>query len=268
MLNSKHCRVAVQPESSQFLHQAIQISERLNLPLVSCDDKDALDTFQLLLWIGVNGVGIKKPGSKAPKPVYVDFLTGSLAYRNRSKTHSKELIVKAVGVKRDQPINVLDATAGLGRDAFILAAFGCRVHLLERSSIVFQLLQDGIKRAASHPETASVVERMQLFQLDASEFLVSLEDNLDVRPDVIYLDPMFPDRSKTAKVKKEMQVLQLLLPESADTQPLLDLAIGIAKNRVVVKRPRISPHLEGRKPGFSITGKAFRFDVYPTFNSE
>lgn len=264
MLDSLHHRVAVLPESEQFTRSAMRLSELLGLPILATGDNAEINKYPVVLWVGAAGLGLKQTGKNSPNPVQVDFLEGSMAYRNRNKANARELIVKAVGVKQNQDLKVLDATAGLGRDAFILAAFGCDVQLLERSPIIFLLLQDGMRRAEGDPDIAPIVARMRVLQVEALSYLNRLVVDQNT-PDVIYLDPMFPGRLKSAKVKKEMQVLQLLLTDNPDDQALLKTAIDIAKKRVVVKRPRLADFLHNCTPSFSITGRSSRFDVYQTF---
>lgn len=266
MLDSFHHRIAILPESGQFTRQANSLSDKLNIPVLTADETVEINKYPVVLCIGEAGLGIRQTGNNTQKPVHVDFLRGSLAYRNRHKANSRELIVKAVGLKPGQELNVLDATAGLGRDAFILAAFGCRVHMLERSPVVFLLLQDGIRRSAVDPETASIIARMRVSRVEAMSYFKQIEGQPELVPDVICLDPMFPERLKSAKVKKEMQVLQSLLADIPGDQDILKASIGIAKKRVVVKRPRLAGYLAERSPSFSIKGKSSRFDVYQTFN--
>ena len=191
--------------------------------------------------------------------VVVDFTSDALTFR-RLHGGKKEAIVKAVGLKGKADLRVLDATAGLGRDAFVLANAGCVVDMIERSPVVAALLDDGLKRAALDPELASwVPQRMQLYH-GISYHLLS-EWNNEV-PDVIYLDPMFPHRKKSALVKKEMRLFQQLLGPDEDADLLLEPALALAKKRVVVKRPESAGYLNERKPDMSITSKKHRFDVY------
>ena len=208
------------------------------------------------------GIGLRQSGRKAPNPVLIDFVGGTLGFRGKNSSHSKELVANAVGVKGEHTPKVLDATAGLGRDAFILASRGCDVQMLERSPVVALMLEDALRRASGDAEVASVVERMQLHQGDASDFMRSLRP--DEFPEVVYLDPMFPERSKTASVKKEMRLLQQLLGADLDTRELFEIALRVATRRVVVKRPRLAPCISDLKPHHVVEGKSGRFDIYHT----
>ncbi|HDI1215291.1 TPA: class I SAM-dependent methyltransferase [Aeromonas hydrophila] len=191
--------------------------------------------------------------------VYVDFVEGAVAHRRKFGGGRGQSIAKAVGLKAGAMPRVVDATAGLGRDAFVLASLGCKVTMIERSPVVAALLQDGLARAAQDPEIGPWVrERMQLLHGPAVETLLGLAE----RPDVIYLDPMFPHKQKSALVKKEMRVFQSLVGPDLDADALLPAALAMADKRVVVKRPDYAGWLNEHKPSMAIETKSNRFDVY------
>jgi 16S rRNA (guanine1516-N2)-methyltransferase len=192
--------------------------------------------------------------------VKVDFTSDALTFRRLHGGGKKESIAKAIGLKGKDSLQVLDATAGLGRDAFVLASLGCVVDMIERSPVVAALLQDGLERAAVDIELSRwLPTRMQLYHGVAKELLINWQGT---QPDVVYLDPMFPHRKKSAAVKKEMRLFQQLLGPDEDADLLLEPALALAKNRVVVKRPSGAPFLAGKKPQIEMLGKANRFDVY------
>lgn len=194
--------------------------------------------------------------------VYVDFSSDTLTLRRTQGRAKKEAIARAIGLKGQAVPSVLDATAGLGRDAFILASLGCKVDMIERSAAVAALLSDGLERACSNQTLKDwLPERMKLFH-DAS--LPLLKDWQGDQPDVVYLDPMFPHRKKSALVKKEMRLFQQFLGPDEDADALLEPAFALAKQRVVVKRPDTAPYLNDCEPNMSISGKKLRFDVYLT----
>jgi 16S rRNA (guanine1516-N2)-methyltransferase len=157
---------------------------------------------------------------------------------------------------------VLDATAGLGRDAFVLAALGCEVTLIERHPLVAALLEDGLRRASADSATAAIAARMRLREGDA---IALMRDWSGDAPQVVYLDPMFPPRDKSALVKKEMRVFRPLVGDDGDAPALLTAALSLASHRVVVKRPRkaLALSIGGIVPGYALEGKSSRFDVYP-----
>lgn len=194
-------------------------------------------------------------------PVFVDFVGGAVGHRRRFGGGRGQSIAKAVGLKGGANPEVIDATGGLGRDAFVLASLGCRVTVLERSSVLAALLEDGLNRARQDEELGAwIEERLRLLHTDAIRWMEALSES-DF-PEVVYLDPMFPHRKKSALVKKEMRLLQSLLGGDGDADALLPAALRIARKRVVVKRPDYAPNLAGLQPTMSITSKKHRFDVY------
>lgn len=188
------------------------------------------------------------------KPIAIDFVDGQLNHRRTFR--GKELIAKAVGIKKDNLPHVIDATAGLGRDAFILASLGCTVSLIERSDMMHQLLADGLARASEDESTREIVARMRLYHGDAKAYFTKLE------ADVIYCDPMYPERKKSALVKKEMRILRAINGADDDCADLLQAAVAAKVKRVVVKRPKGAENLAELAPNFSYNGKHTRFDVY------
>ena len=205
---------------------------------------------------------LRQRGTHSPGPIYVDFASGAVAYRRRFGGGRKQSLLKAIGLKPGRPPpRVLDATAGLGRDAFVMACQGCTVHLVERSAVIAALLRDGLERSARDREIGSVVrDRLTLSHGDARELMGNIR--VSDRPDVVYLDPMYPQRSKSALVKKEMQALHTLLGQDETSPGLLSAALACARARVVVKRPRQAPSLPGPSPGLAIHTRTTRFDVY------
>lgn len=205
------------------------------------------------------------------RPIYVDvdFCTGSNRHRKENKSVKNELLAKAVGLKsnRANGLRILDATAGFGRDSFLLAGFGCQVVMLERSALMAALLFDGLQRAKDDIELSEIVRRMTLVHTDALTYLQnsgfsSVQENSAFQPDVIYLDPMFPGSNKTAQVKKDMRILRSALGEDEDGEELIQSALLSGVKRLVVKRPRKGKVLGGGKPAFQVFGKSARFDVY------
>lgn len=179
-----------------------------------------------------------------------------------------ELLVRAARVKGVEDPVALDATAGLGEDSFLLAAAGFTVEMYERDRVIAALLRDGLERAAEDSELACIVRRMHLHEEDGAAALEAIGDGCwetsDGRetPDVVYLDPMFPERQKSAAVKKKLQLLQRLEEPCSDEDAalLLDAAISARPRKVVVKRPAKGAYLAGMKPAYSVEGKAVRFD--------
>ncbi|HSH48361.1 MAG TPA: class I SAM-dependent methyltransferase [Halomonas sp.] len=196
------------------------------------------------------------------KPLQVDFVAGRAAHRRRFGGGRGQLIARACGLGKVATPSVIDATAGLGRDAFVLASLGARVLLIERVSAIAALLDDGLKRALQDPQTADIAAAMRLVQGDACSDLESLVKRAGISPQVIHLDPMFPHRHKSALVKKEMRIFRELAGDDKDAPRLLEAALDVATHRVVVKRPRQAPPLAGPAPRHALQGKTSRYDLY------
>lgn len=177
--------------------------------------------------------------------------------RLRPDRLGRELLVKAVRVRGVEGIRVFDATAGLGEDSMLLAAAGFSVTMCEGDPVIAALLADGLRRAADDLELSGIVGRMSLVEGDSIEILPSLTE----APDVVYLDPMFPARTKSAAVKKKFQLLHRLESPCADEASLMDAALAARPRKIVVKRPIKAPVLAGVRPSHSISGKAVRYDV-------
>lgn len=191
--------------------------------------------------------------------ISVDFLSGALGYRLRHASKHREALALAVGIKGLTGTTVLDATAGLGRDALILASIGGKVRMLERNPVVAALLVDGLRRAhKANIYRDWIDERLNfLGTFSLTDTHACLEAH-----DVVYLDPMFPSRDKSAMVKKEMQILQRLVGTDDSANQLLSAALSLAVKRVVVKRPIHAPYLMNSKPNSTIWMKKIRFDLY------
>ncbi|PVX39273.1 16S rRNA (guanine1516-N2)-methyltransferase [Pasteurella langaaensis DSM 22999] len=193
--------------------------------------------------------------------VFVDFVGGTMAHRRKFGGGRGEAVAKAVGIKGTEFPTVIDATAGLGRDAFVLAALGCQVRLVERHPVVRLLLEDGLQRAYADAEIGEIMQ--QNMRLLPVSHIHELNPDTDFA-DVVYLDPMYPHKQKSALVKKEMRVFQHLVGADLDSDSLLAPALALAKKRVVVKRPDYAEFLAQIRPHFSRETKNHRFDIYST----
>jgi len=194
--------------------------------------------------------------------IHVDFISGALAHRQQYGGGRGQAIAKAIGLKQGtRPPTAVDATAGLGKDSFVMACLGCPVTLIERSPIISQLVLDAIQRGETDSDFSGFIQRgFKLVNSQATEYLENLPENN--RPEVIYLDPMYPERKKTALVKKNMQILQKLLGHDDDTCELIRCALKVATKRVVVKRPKGAEIIGDDVPAMSIESKKTRYDVY------
>ncbi|WP_159657428.1 class I SAM-dependent methyltransferase [Vibrio atypicus] len=199
--------------------------------------------------------------------IYVDLVGGAVGHRRKFGGGKGQAIAKAAGLNKGATPTVLDGTAGLGRDAFVLASLGCKVQMVERHPVVAALLDDGLERAKQDAEIGTwVSERMSLLHASSHSALDDLaKDENFIKPDVVYLDPMYPhpeNKKKSALVKKEMRVFQSLVGTDHDADSLLEPALALATKRVVVKRPDYANWLDEQKPAMAIETKKNRFDVY------
>jgi len=230
---------------------AVQWAQGLGLPL----EGEA----EFALQVSVDGLQLQELSASAPGPIRVDFIEGALAHRRQFGGGTGQMIAKAVGIQPGVRPTVLDATAGLGRDAFVLACLDCQVTMIERNPIVAALLSDGLRRARLDSQVLGIVQRMPLLVGDAIELMLAWTVE---PPQVIHLDPMFPSRDKSALVKKEMRLFKPLVGADDDAPDLLAAALALASHRVVVKRPRKAPAIAGTAPTYSLDGKSSRYDVY------
>lgn len=208
-------------------------------------------------WLELRDTANPKSG-----PVYVDFVQGKSRHRLKFGGGKGQAIAKAIGLHKFKHPQVIDATAGLGRESFVLASLGCHVILLERNPLVHALLEDGLQRAlnSGNDQLEAIIRRMTLVHADAAQWLAQL--SAEQSPDVIYLDPMFPERRKSALVQKEMRFFHAVVGDDQDDDALLQIARQHCKHRVAVKRPRHAPLLANTQPAFVISGKTIRYDVY------
>ncbi len=177
--------------------------------------------------------------------------------RIRHDRLGRELLVKAARIKGEAAPVAFDATAGLGEDSLLLAAVGFEVTMCESDPVIAALLADALERAASDPDLAVIASRMRLVAGDSVAELPALGHPVDV----VYLDPMFPARTKSAAVKKKFQLLHKLESPCANEAELMDAALAARPRKIVVKRPIKAPVLAGVAPSHSISGKAVRYDV-------
>ena len=188
------------------------------------------------------------------------FIKGPILHRLKYGKGRGQNLAKAVGMKFNKNRNIIDATAGLGYDSFILASLGAKVTLIERSQKMHELLQNGINEGISFGgEIEKIINRMELLFGDSKDILPKLT------PEVIMIDTMYKDRKKSALVKNNMRLVREIVGPDSDYIELLKVALNCAKNRVVLKQPRYAePIKEIRKCSHQILGKTIRYDVFMT----
>ena len=189
-----------------------------------------------------------------------DFLQGAVNHRLRFGRGRGQHLPKAVGMKGGQSPTIIDATAGLGRDAFLLASLGSQVTLIERSDIIHELLAAGMDVARqAGGQHQDIMDRMTLIHGDSITLLPHMQ------ADVVLVDPMHPPRQKSALVKAEMRAIRDIVGGDEDKQLLIETALAMATKRVVLKWPAKAAPLTGLRPAsHQIIGKSVRYDVFMT----
>lgn len=225
-------------------HAASRIADRFNLSLVTAD---TAQPFQYLLVATANRLELRDNRGGTVRPLYVD---PTVFERRRSTLSRRQPLARAIG---RQTNTVVDATAGMGQDSFLLALMGYQVTAIERSTIVAALLQDGVSRAGD-----LLADRVNVICGDAREILPKLHP----APDTVYVDPMFPPKRKgSALARKSVRILRDLVGNDDDAVELLSVCLRHAAKRVVVKRPSHAEPLKSA-PSASHEGKLVRYDTY------
>ena len=253
MTDTLNTHYSVTAESPADKEKAKILAERFSLPF-----SKHLNKAQHQLIFSNQHLEMRTPN--LIKPIRIDFTEGKNAHRRNFGGGRGQPLAKAVGLKKGKTPTIIDATAGYGKDAFVLATLGSHVTLVERNPLFAALLEDAIAKANIESSTKQIAQRMALIYSDAHRYLADLAP--EERPDVIYIDPMYPIRHKSALVKKEMQLLHQLVGPDMDSRSLLDKAIQTARKRVVVKRPKLASPISGHKPSTFVESKNTRYDIY------
>lgn len=240
--------VTVEGDSSDQLAQ--KLAERLGVELVA-ERSCAEDAVRLRYRDGVlQAITADQSGSEMT--VSADYVEYASVQRRRQA--QGELLIKAVQGRHRRPLTILDATMGMAADTMLMATMGHKVVALEKSRWLFELVSDGLQRAASAGLT-------DLPELVCAEAVAWLNQYSDRRFDIVYLDPMFAETGKRALPKKNMQLLRQMVELESSGEELLAVAKSRARLRVVVKRPIKGSCLAG-SPNYSIKGQRVRFDIY------
>lgn len=249
--------LVVASADSQHQPQLIELADVYQLQIVERTEQDLH-----LLWCD-NQLQLVQQSQPKQAGVLVDFMGAAATYRRKQVSIKNEIIARAVGCKNNERPTVLDATAGLGRDSLVLVSVGCNVVMLERNNAVAALLADGLARLKQTCNEAWVNHFIGLHHGSLIDESFAWQ-NLLPTVDVVYLDPMYPHKKKSAAVKKEMKAFQGFVGADEDSDNLLAVAKQVAQQRIVVKRPDYADYLNLQKPDFSLESKKHRFDVYLT----
>lgn len=249
--------VALTAERPRLTVAAAELADKFEIPLLRPDQAEP----RFMLILREEGLELREREEDGVLPLRIDFLSGYHRYRKRHGGGRSQALARAAGLKRRSTPTVVDATAGLGKDSFVLATLGCKVVMCERSSVVAALLQDALRRAGENPEIGDWIKCR--LRLEYGDSVASMPRLAALKPpEVIYLDPMYPRRSKSALVKREIRTVQALVGFDCNAPQLLDQALRFTGNRVVVKRPANGPELEGPRPSHAIYSTNTRYDVY------
>ena len=188
----------------------------------------------------------------------VDFVNGAVAHRLRFGGGRGQALAKAMGLRGGKTPSIVDATAGLGRDSFLLASLGAQVVMIERSEKMHALLAEGMAAARDeNAELRDIIARMTLLKGDAKDLLP------DLSADAILIDPMHPPRKSTALVKLELRQVRDIVGTDDDADALVRVALQHARQRVVLKWPAKADPIAGvRACSHQIMGKTTRYDVF------
>lgn len=233
------------------------LARHLKLPIFS----DPAASYSFILTLNNGRLELQKAGPARSSPLFVDFLSGPGYYRFVHNRTINQPLARAVGIKSGYRPHVLDATAGFGQDGFVLASLGCTVTMIERSPIIWALLEDGVSRAGHDDRLRQIFsQRISLHLGDSREFIEATDANFET----IYLDPMYPASTRSPLNKQKMRLLREVVGSDTDASPLLEAALHRAARRVTVKRPAKAEALTAREPSFSISARSSRYDVYLT----
>jgi 16S rRNA (guanine1516-N2)-methyltransferase len=245
--------VIVVAEGEGQLAAASRVARRLGIPLADSPLASGRPPGDSVLLVQTAArLELREPGPAGPGPVAVEFRPG------RGSPLLRRATLAGGGASR-----LVDATAGVGKDAFAMAEAGAQVELIERSELLAALLEDGLSRALEDPRCREAAGRMRLHVGDAAEVLPRLGP-----VDVVYLDPMYPRSGREGRKSKEMRLLREILGPDDDAERLLPVARSVAGRRVVVKRPLKAPPLGRQTPSGSLRGTTVRYDLYGPAGAE
>lgn len=246
---SDNTNLYVYSDNRRFDNEAESLASRLIVPYItSLSDVKSTD---LILTYSKDGLSLNY-GSLS---LLADFT--EMIPRVRDDMYMHELLFKATKLKKtSEKLTAVDATAGLGEDSLILAAAGFNVKMYEYNPVIASLLKDAIRRAKKNQILKDIVSRMEVVTGDSTIEMPKLLDEYDI----VYLDPMFPEKQKSSLTKKKFQVLHMLERPCMNENDLLSAAMKVNSSRIVIKRPAKGPYVANKKPDYSITGKAVRYD--------
>lgn len=163
----------------------------------------------------------------------------------------KDLLSKAVGLKKQESYKVVDGTLGLAKDALHLVAQGAKVVGFEKNPLVATLLMSALENSQVRSDQFSI----------GFQDIESVLDNWSKEFDCLYLDPMFEQINEKSAPKKNMAFLRGLELQPEGFEKIIEKAYNLKVPRIVVKRPLRAGHLY-EKPNSIVEGKIVRYDIY------
>lgn len=213
---------------------------------------------EIRFWLVVGSKGISlEDTTRKIGALSINFLSGTNLHRLRHSVGQREYLLRAIG-QHKQNASIVDATAGLAGDGFMLAARGFKVVLIEQNLAIATLLEDALNRAYHDPEQGQRLRKNLNLKIGRAQAIL---DDMHRKPDLIYLDPMYPKSNKSSLPTKSMQYLREIITPDAQSDLLVN-ALNNAQKRVVVKRPMTATYLQGMHPSHQVFGKTTRYDVY------
>ena len=238
---------AMYVEENADLERAKKISEKFNIKIIT----DNKETSGLTLYLSKSGLSLVYENMKLSG----DF--SKMIKRIKQNNLQNEILIHAAKIKeKTRDLMAIDATAGMGEDSMLLAAYGYNISLYENNPIIAELLKDSLERAKQFPELKEIVSRMKVYEEDSIIAMQKLEES----PDIILLDPMFPERTKSSLIKKKFQVLHKIENPCLNESELLNSAIKANPKKIIIKRPLKGDYLAGIKPDYSLKGNSIRYD--------
>lgn len=263
MFSARSISVSSTIKSATILQKASDLAAKLHLPFTSLIEERPSPFVLAYTPQGLQLLHMPPGVKKVVCLLFVDFVHGKNGFRLARNCTTKQPLARAVGIKPGFRPTLLDGTAGLGADSFVLASLGCTVTMCERSLIIGALLEDGLLRANQVEKTTEIVKRIQLVLEETQEFLQKNTTPFHT----VYLDPMYPHRNQSALNKQTLRTIRDLVGGDSDGGTLFEIALRKAENRVVVKRPMKAPLLTDVPPSHVILMKNSRYDVYLKFKS-
>ena len=243
-------------ENDECEARVIELTKRLNINNKQTSSASAVG---IVLFVSTDGLSLAAHSDPESR-VTIDFSTGKNAHRRKFGGGINQTLPRAVGMNKSKNLQIVDATGGFARDAFVLASLGAELTVLEQSPILCLMIEDALRLGVLDDDIKNIMQRMKVRNCNSIDALSG--PDFYKTADVVYMDPMYPSRQKNAAVKKDMQLLHLMIGPDHSAEELLHTALLAARKRVVVKRPSKAAPLSTQRLAGSISSKNTRYDIY------